>query len=195
MCIVTREEATEDALVRFARAPDGVVVLDLAAKLPGRGVWVRCSRTVLAEAIKRKAFTRGFEEESFVPDGLADTVMRLLRQQAVSQLSLARKAGVAVQGFTKVEEALRKGQVGLLLHVKGAAADGCAKLDRLKANATLVSDSFRSDELDLAFGRENVVHAAVAAGALAEKLVVLLQRMASFEGEGPQGSAGSKENI
>ena len=195
MCIVTRQEATEDALVRFARAPDGVVVPDLAARLPGRGVWVTCSRAVLADAIKRKAFARGFEEDCMVPEGLADMISALLRKQAVNSLSLARKAGEAVQGFTKVDEALRKGPVRLLLHAQGAAADGRAKLDRLCGAATVVSESFRSDELDLAFGRENVVHAAVAAGGLAEKLVVLLQRMASFEGEGPIGPAGSKENI
>ena len=91
-------------------------------KLPGRGVWVTCSRKVLAEAIKRKAFTRGFEEESQVPDGLADTVLRLLRQQAVNQLSLARKAGAAVQGFTKVEEALRKGSVQAAVAYAGGGA-------------------------------------------------------------------------
>jgi uncharacterized protein len=193
MCIVTRAEASEDALVRFARAPDGTVVPDLLAKLPGRGVWVSCSRVALAEAIKRKAFTRGFEEESQAPEGLADTVLKLLRQQAVNQLSLARKAGAAVQGFTKVEEALRKGHVGLLLHVQGASADGSAKLDRLKAVKTTVSDSFRSDELDLAFGRENVVHAAVAAGGLAEKLALLIKRMDGFEGQDGQSAKGSEE--
>ena len=193
MCIVTRAEASEDALVRFARAPDGTVVPDLQAKLPGRGVWVSCSRVILADAIKRKAFTRGFEEETIVPEGLADTVARLLRQQAVNQLSLARKAGMAVQGFTKVEEALRKGSVALLLHMQGAARDGSAKLDRLKARATLVSDSFRSDELDLAFGRENVVHAAVATGGLAEKLALLIQRMDGFEGRDGLLAKGSEE--
>lgn len=193
MCIVTRVEAQEDALVRFARAPDGTVVPDLAARLPGRGVWVTCARPVLADAIKRKAFARGFEEDCVVPEGLADTVSGLLRKQAVSALSMARKAGEAVQGFTKVEEALRKGPVRVLLHAAGSSVDGWAKLDRLCRPATVISDSFRSDEMDLAFGRANVVHAAVAAGGLAERLVVLLQRMASFEGEGPKGSTGSEE--
>jgi uncharacterized protein len=195
MCIVTRHEATEDALVRFARAPDGTVVPDLSAKLPGRGVWVTCSRAVLADAIKRKAFTRGFDAECIVPEGLADTVADLLRKQAVSGISLARKAGSAVQGFTKVEEALRKGSVRVLLHVEGAASDGKAKLDRLASAKTLVSDSFRSDEMDLAFGRANVVHAAVAASGVAERLVVFLQRMAGFEGEGPLWPHGSEEKI
>jgi uncharacterized protein len=193
MCIVTRQEAGEDQLIRFARAPDGMVTPDLAAKLPGRGVWVSCSRKTIAEAIKRHAFKRGFEEDCQIPEGMADAVASLLRKQAVNHLSLARKAGEAVQGFTKVEEALRKGPVRVLLHAKGAAIDGTAKLDRQKQPETMVSDSFLPDEMDLAFGRANVVHAAVAAGGLAERLVVHLQRMASFEGDGPKGPEGSKE--
>jgi uncharacterized protein len=192
MCIVTREEAGEDQLIRFALSPEGQVVPDLQAKLPGRGVWVTCSRKVLGDAIKRQAFARGFEAEAEVPDGLADLVYSLLRRQAVNHLSLARKAGEALQGFTKVEEALRKGPVRLLLHAAGSSADGAAKLDRLKQAETIVSDSFAASEMDLAFGRDNVVHAAVAAGGLAEKLVICLQRLRDFE-DGGHGSQGSKE--
>jgi uncharacterized protein len=192
MCIVTREEAGEDALVRFARSPDGLVVPDLQAKLPGRGVWVSCSRQILAEAIKKKAFARGFEEDCQVPEDLAGTVTLLLRRQALNHLALARKAGNAVQGFSKVEEALRKGPVSVLLHAAEAGADGVAKLDRLKQPKTVISNSFRSDEMDLAFGRPNVIHAAVAASGLADRLVVHLQRMVSFEGEDPEGPKGQK---
>jgi uncharacterized protein len=192
MCIVTREEADEDALVRFARAPDGGVVPDLQAKLPGRGVWVTCSRSTLNDAIKRQAFTRGFEEDCKVPDELPDMVGNLLRKQAVNQLSLARKAGTAVQGFTKVEEAVRKGGIRVLLHTEGAGEDGVSKLDRLAGNKTVIANSFRSDEMDLAFGRPNVIHAAIAASGLADRLVVYLQRMASFEGLGPVGPKGQK---
>lgn len=192
MCIVTREEADEDALVRFARAPDGTVVPDLQAKLPGRGVWVSCSRKVLGDAIKRKAFARGFEEDCSVPEDLADMVGILLRKQAVNQLSLARKAGTVVQGFMKVDEALRKTNVKVLLHTQGAGADGVSKLDRLRGPKTVISDSLRSDEMDLAFGRPNVIHAAIAASGLADRLVIYLQRMVSFEDLGPDGPKGQK---
>jgi uncharacterized protein len=192
MCAVTREEASEDALIRFAVAPDLGVVPDLQAKLPGRGVWVSCSRTTLADAMKRQVFARGFEVEAVVPEGLLDLVGVLLRKQAVNQISLARKAGVAVQGFTKVEEAVRKGGVRVLLHTEGAGEDGVSKLDRLAGNKTVISNSFRGDEMDLAFGRPNVIHAAIAASGLADRLVVNLQRLAIYEGLGPVGPKGQK---
>lgn len=184
MCIVTRNEGTDDTLIRFARAPDGTVVPDLGAKLPGRGVWVTCSARTLGEAVKKQAFARGFEEACIVPEGLVALVSGLLRKQAVSHVALGRKAGVAVQGFTKVEEALRKGPVRVLLHAQGSGADGVSKLDRLKGPQTVISNSFLPDEMDLAFGRPNVIHAAVLAGGLAERLVVQLERMASFEDVG-----------
>jgi uncharacterized protein len=192
MCAVTREEASEDDLIRFALSPDGDVVPDLQAKLPGRGVWVSCSRKVLAEAIKRQVFARGFEAEAKVAEGMPDLVGILLRKQAVNQISLARKAGVAVQGFTKVEEAVRKGGVRVLLHTQGAGGDGVSKLDRLAGPKTVVTNSFLSDEMDLAFGRPNVIHAAIAASGLADRLVVHLNRMACFEGLGPVGPKGQK---
>jgi uncharacterized protein len=192
MCAVTREEASEDDLIRFALSPDGEVVPDLQARLPGRGVWVSCSRKTLAEAIKRRVFDRGFEAEAKVPDGLVDQVALLLRKQAVNQISLARKAGVAVQGFTKVEESLRKGHVKVLLHTQGAGDDGVSKLDRLAGATTIVTNSFLEDEMDLAFGRPNVIHAAIAASGLADRLVVHLTRMTKYEDLGPVGPKGQK---
>jgi uncharacterized protein len=182
MCIVTREVLDEEALIRFVRSPEGTVVPDLKRKLPGRGVWVALDRMKVAEAQSRNLFARGFGGQSSAPEGLADQVGVLLRQQAVSLLSLARKAGEALAGFMKVEEALRKGPVRVLLHASDASDDGAKKLDRLKQPETLISQYFAAQDLDLAFGRGNVVHAAVAAGGLAEKLVLAIRRGAAYEG-------------
>jgi len=56
MCIVTRTVKDEAELIRFVRSPDGVVVPDLARKLPGRGVWVSLERRLLDQAVARKLF-------------------------------------------------------------------------------------------------------------------------------------------
>ena len=183
MCIVTREVKDEADLIRFVRSPDGVAVPDLARKLPGRGVWVSLDRKVLAEAVRKKLFSRGFAAETTMPPDLPDMVSDLLRQQALSLLSLAKKAGEAVSGFMKVEEMLGRGRARLLFHGTDAAPDGCRKLDKLAA-ARASKESFFSNrrELDLAFGRSNVVHAAVAKGGLAEKLSAAVRRIEMFEG-------------
>lgn len=180
-CIVTRKAGTEDELLRFVLSPDGEVVPDLNRKLPGRGCWVSLDRKTLGEAVKTKAFNRGFKGESRIPQDLPERVGILLRQQALAHLSLARKAGEAVSGFTKVEDALKKGPVRVLLHAAEAAEDGNRKLDKLKSPSTLSCNIFQSHEMDLAFARENVIHAAIAAGGLAERLVYFIQRLARYE--------------
>ena len=182
MCIVTREVRDEAELIRFVRSPDGMAVPDLARKLPGRGVWVSLDRTILAEAVRKKLFSRGFAAETTIPPDLPVMVSQLLRQQALSLLSLAKKAGEAVSGFTKVEEMLGRGRAKLLFHGTDAALDGCRKLDKLAAPDVDRIVLFERRELDLAFGRPNVVHAAVAKGGLAEKLSAALRRIEMFEG-------------
>jgi predicted RNA-binding protein YlxR (DUF448 family) len=182
MCIVTRTVKDEAELIRFVRSPDGVAVPDLARKLPGRGVWVSLDRGVLAEAVKKKLFSRGFSAETTIPPDLPDMVSTLLRQQVLSLLSLAKKAGEAVAGFMKVEEMLGRGRAKLLFHGTDAALDGCRKLDRLAAPEVERVALFERRELDLAFGRPNVVHAAVAKGGLAEKLSAAVRRIVMFEG-------------
>lgn len=182
MCIVTREVKDEAELIRFVRSPDGKAVPDLARKLPGRGVWVSLSRKAVAEAAAKKLFTRGFQAETTIPPDLADMVGRQLRQQALSLLSLAKKAGEAVSGFMKVEEMLGRGRAKMLFHGTEAMPDGCRKLDKLAEPRVEKVVLFQISELDLAFGRSNVVHAAVAKGGLAEKLSAAVRRIEIYEG-------------
>jgi len=181
MCIVTRAVMDEAELLRFVRSPDGEVVPDLARKLPGRGVWVSLSREKVAEAASKGLFSRGFKAPSKAAPELAERVGALLRQQVTSHLSLARKAGEALAGFFKVDEALRRGPVRVLFHAAGAGSDGAAKLDRQARPGTVICDFMTPGDLDLAFGRTNVVHAAVADGGLAERLLFYVTRLSRYE--------------
>jgi predicted RNA-binding protein YlxR (DUF448 family) len=185
MCIVTRVVKDEAELIRFVRSPDGLAVPDLARKLPGRGVWVSLDRKMLAEVVRKKLFSRGFAAQTTMPPDLPDMVQKQLRQQALSLLSLAKKAGEAVSGFMKVEEMLGRGRAKLLLHGTDASLDGCRKLDKLAAPEVRRIVVFERRELDLAFARPNVVHAAVAKGGLAGKLSAAVRRIEMFEGLGP----------
>ena len=46
-CIALGCERPKNELIRFVVAPDGYVVPDLEAKLPGRGLWLSAQRDVL----------------------------------------------------------------------------------------------------------------------------------------------------
>ncbi|MBS7540516.1 RNA-binding protein [Ancylobacter lacus] len=174
-CIATREVKPLDELLRFVVAPDGSVVPDLAARLPGRGAWLTATRPALAEAIRRKAFGRAFKGRGRIETGpqgpaLATLVEALMERDALAALALANKAGQVVTGATKVAEALRGGSVAVLVHAADAAPDGVGKLDALARRVG--EDTGRGidritclagTQLDLALGRANVVHAALLA--------------------------------
>jgi uncharacterized protein len=181
MCIVTRVVKPEDELIRFALAPDGSVVPDLKRKLPGRGVWVSLDRKTLGDAIKRNMFSKGFGAEAKAGPELADMVGGLLRKETLAALSLTRKAGLGLSGFMKVEEALTKGNVRMIFHASDGSVDGRQKLDRKCAANVIIFDLFCADELNLAFGGTNVIHAAVANGGLAEKLLDYARKIAQYE--------------
>ena len=191
MCIVTREVKDEAELIRFVRAPDGMVVPDTERKLPGRGVWVSASRGLVAEAVRRKAFARGLGESKLDPH-LADGVASLLRKAALGYLSLAKKAGALVTGNAKVMELLAAGKARLLLHAREAAPDGERKLQAMAGPGTAVVRLFTSDEMSLALGRPNVIHAAAIGGGIAERLLSAARRAEAY-GTGPDTQFGKEE--
>jgi len=127
-CVVSRTAQPPEGLLRFVRAPDGTVVPDVRGKLPGRGVWVTARRDMVAEAVRRKLFARGFKAEATVDPGLPDLVDRLLAEVALSSLSMARKAGRVVTGFGKVSGALARDKVVAVIHATEAADDGRRKV-------------------------------------------------------------------
>jgi uncharacterized protein len=181
MCAVTRQVRPIDELIRFVVSPQGEVVPDLKRKLPGRGLWVSASRGAVAEAVGRNHFNKGFKRDLRVNQALASDTEALLIRSAVEALAMAAKAGQVVSGFGKVEEALEprqvRGAVRALIHASDGAADGIrkldAQLDALVRQNTGNGDESRnfpvitaltSEQLDLALGRSNVIHAALLAG-------------------------------
>jgi uncharacterized protein len=140
-CVVTREAQPPEGLIRFVRAPSGDVVPDLKGKLPGRGVWVTGRRDRVEEAMKRKAFSRGFKAEATAAADLPDMVDRLLLNAALSALSMARKAGLVVTGFGQVTDALGAGRAVAVIHALEAADDGRRKVGQaLKRRARLEAE-------------------------------------------------------
>jgi hypothetical protein len=173
MCAVTRQVRPIDELIRFVVSPQGEVVPDLKRKLPGRGLWVSASRQAVAEAARRNQFSKGFKRDVRVTATLAADTEALLVRGVVEALAMAAKAGQVISGFSKVEGALAQRQVHALIHASDGAADGIRKLDAVARQNAGNGDESReiplvtaltSEQLDLALGRSNVIHAAVLAG-------------------------------
>ncbi|NAZ37737.1 RNA-binding protein [Rubellimicrobium sp. CFH 75288] len=177
-CVITGETAPKEGLVRFVVGPDGVLCPDVTGKLPGRGLYATASRPILEKAA-RGPFARAARAPVTVPEGLADEVERLLAARVVELVSLGRKAGVAICGFEKVRDALAAhgegrgrgawARVRVLLQAADGSERGKAKL--WTPEGARWFGCLRAAELGQAFGREAVIHAAVASGALAERVV------------------------
>lgn len=173
-CAVTRQQEPISNLIRFVAAPDGSLVPDLAGRLPGRGVWILNSRATLEQAVRTRAFNRSLKREVTVAPDLPATVDRLLARRAMEALSLANKAGLVSTGFTKIDSGINAGTVIALLHARGAGDDGVEKLDRRYRAMSRDLDRpphilhiFENEQMSLALGRSNVVHAALTMGGAA----------------------------
>jgi len=178
-CIVSGEVRDKKDLIRFAISPDGHVVPDLAENLPGRGIWLSARREVLTEAVARGRFARAAKAKVKADAALVDDVAGQLAQRGLETLGLARRAGHLVAGFEKVRGVLGGENAAVLIAASDGAADGREKLSRLAGGLPLVS-LFSVEELSLALGRENVVHAALTSGGLADRFLMETNRLAGF---------------
>jgi uncharacterized protein len=195
-CIVTREVLPETRLVRFVMDPDGFLVPDIAAVLPGRGMWVTAERAILERAIAKGHFSRTAGMSVAIADGLADRVEKLLVARMTGDLGLARRAGQLVLGFDNVARALTAPHpVTVLVEASDGASDGRRKLLALAKGAPpAVIDCLSIVELSLALGRENVVHAALKSGRFSERLLADASRLNGFRpagrrADGPERTA------
>jgi len=199
MCAVTRRVAPIDELIRFVVSPDGQVVADVKRKLPGRGLWISASRRLVAEAVRRNHFSRGFRREVTVAPSLPEDTADLLVRAVIEALAIAAKAGEVVTGFAKVESALQQHQAVALIHAADGAPDGIRKLDAiLRQNPGKAPDSARipviavltSEHLDLALGRSNVIHAALLAGSAGKTFLSRSQILVRYRMADDDGTAG-----
>lgn len=166
-CLVTGEVSPKRGLIRFVVGPEDMVYPDVAAKLPGRGMYVSSERDALETAVAKRLFSRGAKRQVKVPDGLVEQVEAQLARRSVDRLALARKAGQAVAGFEKVKDWLDKDKCRILLQACDGSERGKSKLHKPGGRGSFF-DILTADELGLSFGRERVIHAALAAGRLAD---------------------------
>ena len=180
-CIVTGEIMPDQRLIRFVLAPDGEVVPDVAAKLPGRGLWVTATRVAIGAAVEKKLFARAAKASANASPDLAERAEKALVARMSGDLGLARRSGALVLGFDNVLRALESPKApNLLIDASDGAADGKRKLYNA-AHARGVKPQLitclSSAELGLALGRENVIHAALQPGGLAERLMFDAERL------------------
>jgi predicted RNA-binding protein YlxR (DUF448 family) len=187
-CVVTRTVKPIEDLIRFVVDPQGAVVPDVRRRLPGRGVWVSADRSTLEKGIARNVFARAFKRQVTAPPALADETEHLLLRGVLDALSIAYKAGLVVSGFAKVEAALGRDTLAALLRAAEASADGVRKIEaaaRRRFGEVPETVIFPNEQLDLALGRPNVIHAALLAGPASTTFLARHRALEVFRGRAP----------
>jgi len=183
-CIVTGEVLPDARLVRFVMDPDGSVVPDIDAKLPGRGYWVSADAALVARAAKRRLFSNAAGKEVKVADDIVARTESGIVQRMLALLGIAKRSGNLILGFDRVEQQIRGSEPpAVIIEAREAGHDGRRKLQSAAKAAgyvPFVIAAFSNAELSLSLGRENVVHAAVKPGRIAEGLIFEAARLKGF---------------
>ena len=190
--IVSGTVMPENRLLRFVADPDGQVVPDVAAKLPGRGLWVEASKTAIGKAVEKKLFSRAAKAQVTADASLVERAEKALITRMLGDLGIARRSGMLMLGFDNVLRQLQGPKPPkALIEAFDGAADGKRKLyaaaHRLELNCVVI-ETLTSAELGLALGRENVIHAAVQRGGLADRLMFDAERLSGFRGRNERDS-------
>ena len=168
-CIVTGDRQSKSGMIRFVVGPGDVIVPDVLEKLPGRGIWVSSERAVLEKAVAKGLFARGAKQPVKVPDDLVEQVEVLVLRRVTDAIALARKSGAAVAGYEKVKSWLAEGRAKVLLQASDGSERGKGKLWTPEGGRWF--GCLTANELGLAFGRESVIHGALAGGGLSNLVV------------------------
>lgn len=180
-CIVTRTQGERERMIRFVVAPDRGLVPDLAARLPGRGIWLSARGDVLETARARNAFAKAARGPVTVPPDLPAMVLAGLHRRIADTLGLARRAGQAVSGFDKAREWLTAGRAGLVVQAGDGSPDEAARF--LGGWDGPVARPLSAEALGMVFGRDRAVHVAVTSGRLAGMVIADTERLAGLSGQ------------
>ncbi|WP_235925771.1 RNA-binding protein [Aquisalinus luteolus] len=176
-----------DPAIRFVLSPDGVVVPDLAEKLPGRGAWVTADRALVLKAAQKGLFSRAFKAQAKLPDGGPDAFVEALAgalaDRALNALGLARRAGFLLIGYEKTRAAVQKGAASAYIHASDAASDGTDKIRQVANPALPVWHPFPGSDLDGALGEANIVHMALTDPGMARRFGREAARFVAYGGK------------
>lgn len=190
-CLVSGESKSKSELVRFVAGPDGVVVPDLAEKLPGRGMWVSADSNLIAQAVQKNLFSKSAKKKLTAKADLLGQVNDLLARRCRDLLGLARAAGAVIAREKLVQDAILTASVESVILASDAGKDITKRLaTRSLGDVTLFTDLMTRQDLSDALGRENC---AVVALRLHPLTILLTQELVRWRNVGLQITNGSSD--
>ena len=179
-------------MLRFVVGPGDALVPDLAARLPGRGIWLSARGDVIETARRKGAFARAARTRVAVPDDLADLVSTGLQRRIADLVGFARRSGQAVAGFAKVDAWIGAKRCAVLVGASDGSPDERRRLLGGAAREVEVVTPLAASALGAVFSRDHIVLVASAPGRLAGAIVVEAERLRGVLG-GRAATGGSSD--
>lgn len=135
-CVGCRKVTDQEHLIRIVSSPEGLLIPDLKAKLPGRGAYVCSHSPCIRKATRKGVLSRSLKRpiEASELSGLEKKVDEALDRKIFSFLSVLMKGKKIVIGRESIRESLRRGKIHLLLRAADARD---AQSGSSKANVTV----------------------------------------------------------
>jgi predicted RNA-binding protein YlxR (DUF448 family) len=141
------------------------------------------------------AFARAARGPVSVPSDLSVLLQTALVRRIGECLGFARRAGQAVAGYEKAREALRTSRFRLVVQASdGSPAERSRFLSGFGPDLVII-DPLPGEALGRVFGRDYVVHVAVATGKLAESLVVEAGRLAGLKNGSARALGSARASV
>ena len=179
-CVACRQTSKQDQLVKYVVAPDGRLVVDYRQRLPGRGAYTCADLSCLKAAVERNQFQRSFRGrcQQVDYDSLAAEFSQAVEQKIINLLGMGRKSGQVVSGSNAIIAALRSNtDLSLVIITKDISTAIAEKIKVLSERHQVnCSQLFSKDLLGQILGKGERSVVAVQAGALAEAILIELQR-------------------
>ena len=172
-CCVCRAKSDKQDLIRIVRSPEGQAVIDIAKKLPGRGVYICPDSDCIERAKKSGSLARALginidnnfwpELENYIKNFSVNVNLKLR-----SILGLARKSGALLIGTDKIADFTHK----VLVLCASDCSESVKSFASSRENFTLDMNSEELSEIIGSRGGVQVVGLPLSSG-FAKKLMSL----------------------
>lgn len=179
-CVGCRGKHSPERMIRIVRSPEGRALLDLDARLPGRGAWV-CPDEACLKRLKASSLSHVLKADTDLPDlpELRSDLNEKLERKGRALLSIGMKAGQVAPGAQAASEALRRSRVELLIFASDASS---RTVDSLTAAGSRVPALRLADRSRLGrwLGKRDLAVVAVTGSGLARRLRAALESLTAL---------------
>lgn len=186
-CLGCRTSRDKGSLIRFVLSPQGEIVPDLEAKLPGRGAYTCISRQCLLMALKQRQFSRAFkcEVSAVSADEMSDHIVGIMRNRILGLIGLANRAGKTISGGSMVTDAVRSAhKPGLVLLACDVSPSIGEKIElQSKINNVVCIRILMKDDFGAILGKAPRSAVALKSGGFVGQLKHEIERYRNFLGE------------